>query len=739
MSAAVNTDDLSDEDKVFVRWFGSEKPIESSNCAQFGAVDVARRIARIIGQSHPVTVGLFGPFGSGKSSVINLAISAAARPDRSRLLLCRIEAWGVRENSAVSYILRSAVTCISKYVDCIALSTIPAEYKSVLTGSGSLWGRIVAAMLDKEESPREVLGELDFVLSSVGRRLLIIIEDVDRCHEPDRLVNEVAPLLDQLKDLRCVSFIFAANIEHTAVDKLVRLLEHIELVPRPTQNETIDLMIQFRAVLHRARSHVDVLSEEERDKRFLGSARYDISSLLGREGDDPVHHVERLLTTPRRIKSVFRRTWNAWQVLHGEVDRDELLVIHVLREAAYEAYGFVHANIKRLRSVSLRSPELAKEKQEQLDGLRREFKERLPTAKSDVEAATWGLIVFLFPGLAPTWSAERRSAQRIEDSEPTDYWERTHAEAIADGEIRDQTIIEAIRRWKEERSGRVLDGYSLAEAMLFKYEEGFAAKVEQFGAALDAEQVRLLAGELFDLILSRKGCRNRPSSRGDENEYPGFIELWRLSLRKQFPNHEEWLIGQIRKALETDLRLALDMYHYWRFESENEVKGKAKHPGIRTALVRATQDAYANKPEALAEVIDSKYMYSLGHLVLLYSTRREGGDGFSFEEWAWLGPVLLAATELAPNTMVPQVVGLLYSNVREVILDTFNPDAEPKSRITHEFDEELAVGLFGTGLSKIMKTIAQPFDETALDDEQKARVENARRHAQGWMAKKEQE
>jgi len=246
-----------------ITWLEREQPVESVSDDMFGARHVARRIAGRFYDKRIPTIGLVGPWGSGKSSTLRL-VEHYVRKDREfatemrakwregregwqlarnffppSILTCSVSAWGLLDADGATVVLRDAVRCLSKHVDCLGLQSLPGEYEKALTGLGPTWVQVPLA-LSREHNPTEALRQLDPILAAINARLVIFIEDLDRnLGEPDMAISQdvrtkgtgararvntrvvvppkasvfrsVQSMLDRLRDLDNVSFVLAIS------------------------------------------------------------------------------------------------------------------------------------------------------------------------------------------------------------------------------------------------------------------------------------------------------------------------------------------------------------------------------------------------------------------------------------------------------------------------------------------------------------------------------------------------
>ena len=726
-----------------IGWLNEEKPIEKPAEDRFGMAVVARRVARILREKPLKTIGLIGPYGCGKSSILNMVEHYIKNPpqgnnkelfDQDKIIICKIDGWGLCKDSAAEVILRKTVAELSKYVDCLGLRNIPQEYQKALSDAGSWWLKLISVGFKKKDAAKQ-LEKLDNVLLCTGMRMIIFIEDVDRNVQKDEKINEVAALLDRLKGLENVSFVLAisSNVNMADAGISMRLAEHIEVIPElPPKNVRTVVNIFRENCLSQYPDDIDCVSEEKKERRWGPKDLDEEWNELTGGSDKPAFAIPKLLTGPRLLKQSLRRTWQAWQAkqawrnLHGEIDFDDLLMVNVLRFAAPKAFDFVHNYIHKLRiaeggkisnvikkrvGAACESMNMGGESDTGQD-IKVIWKDYIKDDPLDDEAA-YNLIEALFPGITNWDSNKTLGPQCIgRESNGTDYWVRLNAEELNNNEIPDQQILLAIDQWKQDKESKVRQEHTLAEAMLNV--EGFSEKIEHFGVMLTGNEVRYLAQQLFALILKGQGKRKHPS--GSDDGYPGFIELWRLAHERSIENYDEWLLQEIQKALPVSLRFANELYYYWG--SEKLIKDIAK---LRSKTISKSRDIYRNV-ESLLEAIDPYFIYCVYHFAVLYSEPKYGGSGYKPEDWTWLADILLEASRKNSQIIVPQIVPLVcQSNMG-------------KKEYIYKFNNENTNKLFGEKVSELMRLLSKEIDVSLLSEEDRNIIQFAQDEAKTWLS-----
>jgi len=730
-----------------IKWIERETPIGSPEEDVLGATTFAKRILRLLRRQPVQTIGVVGPYGCGKSSILNLlahyitcAPGELVDDDTSdgenlwpidEMVVCWVKSWGQTEGNAAQHILRAAVRELSQHTDCIGLEDMPRRYRDAMAQPTGVIGRVINQFVGFDVEPDSILRRLDTVLKRAGKRLIIIIEDVDRNPGGEGFVNEIGSLLDNLKGLHNLSFVLAIGREFGREELIVRLTEQVETIPYMSREHTFPILRMFRKYcLELHPKDIDCLAPEKREKRagFDRSETLDGFAVIDDSFKHTIDYAERLQLTPRVLKTALRRTWHAWSTLHGEIDFDDLLFCSILRIGAPEAFMFVNENSRRLQSLYPQpSGETGKERDEKSRAILEElFKDRVSKATWDITAAR-KLVEFLFPGWKKTDFFARTidAPQGVTTYQPTDYWGRLNREELRPSEIRDQEVLHAISDWKTsyDRQGDwkyVLDRLStesdLGNAMLDR--KGFPEKVEQFGALLDGKDVRYLASEVFGRILQSG------KSIGKGEDQGGFIELWRLSLEKQVNWHEEWVAGEIEKALHKSLRFANDIYYFWRLQDKG-----ARHTwsslALRKSVVALAQKIYGEKEDTLAAVLDTNYPYSIYHLVVLFGQEDQGGPGFDNEDWSWLSPVLLKGCRKHPAVLVPPVAVLAGETKHPFRKEEWDVELQP-DRISK---------IFGAETHSLMKLLTVETDLSHLEQQAKLTVEAIRAKAAEWISR----
>lgn len=239
---AYGTRHIFDDDEDLLTWVLEEKPIRHPKQDLFELVPSARRVAKLLFDRTPSSIGIVGPYGSGKSSFANLVEYYLKDPlpepagDQNHqfsgdIIFCRIDGWGRESGTVAQKILSQSIAEVKRQVDCTSVIALPENYRKAIAGAGSAGGAVISTLMQSSHDPVSQLRRLDNILAAANLRLIIVLEDLDR-NVSDGIVREEMPaLLDRLRILNNVSFLLAIGTERQFSDVLIRICDHLEATP----------------------------------------------------------------------------------------------------------------------------------------------------------------------------------------------------------------------------------------------------------------------------------------------------------------------------------------------------------------------------------------------------------------------------------------------------------------------------------------------------------------------------
>ena len=231
----------SNNDEDLIAWILDESPIKHPTDDVFDHAIPARRIARLLMQETPSSIGVIGPYGCGKSSLLNLieyylentndlGLCNADPCFSGQIVRCKIDGWGRISGTAAQKIIALAIAEVRRHVDCMSIVALPENYRNAIAGASSTGGAVLSALLQISHEPVAQLSKLDNILAAANMRLIIFLEDLDRNVGDEIIRDEMPALLDRLRVLGQVSFVLAIGTDRQFSDVLIRICDHVEAV-----------------------------------------------------------------------------------------------------------------------------------------------------------------------------------------------------------------------------------------------------------------------------------------------------------------------------------------------------------------------------------------------------------------------------------------------------------------------------------------------------------------------------
>ena len=735
-----NLKQIIEKPSRLIDWIHKEEPIESPFDDLFDMKIFARRITHIL-RSIPIkTVGLVGPYGCGKSSILKMADYYVNNPDSfyndkdknnsqdegyyplEHVITCWVSGWGFREGTAAEHILQASIKQLEKHTDCLSVTNLPGKYGRAISDSGNILMRIIGSLLCGWQSPIDILGKLDLLLSRIDKRMVIFLEDIDRNKRTDLFFNEISALLDGIKNLHNITFVLAIGEEHKGQEVLIKTSEHIETIPNLNRRFVISMCKTFREhCLSMLDECIICITDDERNKRMgIGRSKV-IESMAEIESSmkKPIDYISMLLNNPRVAKITLRRTYQSWKKLYGEIDYDDLLIANVLRSSAPEIFMYINQNIASFQYLASGSEHAKKRAEENRENLHKGLEEN-KVAEWNFEAAK-ELVNCLFHGwtesstvMYPSMRKNIRNYQYADNSWPTDYWARLMREELSFDEVGDQEILKALVEWNEDKQKKSFRNMNMREALLSEQE--VFDKVQQFKEFIEPDTLRDLAKEQFQISLKKE--KNKAS-----HENCPAVSQWFLlkpDIRSfDSKDWQDWIYEMIKMSLPISLGYVNGLYAFW-VEPKHYTLYKP-----RSKIIEEAKRIYGSNPEVLINAIDPEY-FSVSHFAKQYSDTEYGGQGFNPEEWQWLGDVLFKAIKINREIIIPQIVLL----IGEIDIKRGPTDGK---EYHYELNEGIGKGVFGNSFKRIMQLLAEDIDLSGYSSETRTYVDLCRSWARRWL------
>ncbi len=684
--------------KAVLKWAENDSPITDRKNDIFGTFPIAQRIAKLLEKNENSSIGLAGAYGTGKSSIVNMVKQMLAEKDD--ILFCEVPCWGFAESRYVlQEILESIVRKLREAgIDGPLLQQVPRDYMQALYKSGgSGWNilfRLLGAFYERQTSPKKVLEALRQSLKE--KRLVVVVEDVDRDEHPNFSMAEVNGVLMNLKGIGNLSLLivgpmYGGGKEETVYDKLC---DHIEVVPFLQYHHKSNLFKKIGAY-HTSKDAFldDVLLDHETHKRhnlpsdrniatFIGysnSVRAETTIIPGEEAWQPLMS---FISTPRKLKQCIRHLNASWQRLHGECDYVDLLILTILKYARFEFYAFIYEHIEMLRHPELlkqarkektnnqnnapstpEEPSLIKNQKEMI----RSLAEAIKANNEDV----WDVLDSLFPRYTHElrerrWSPPNISERRIEYSGgAVDYYARIVSETIEEASPRDQQQLRAFIEYNEK------DNIVPMVELL--------SNAESSSDRIHVDWLGYLDGKRIPELTKHVILRSLEKRKLDMNMDGGTAILcyqWNAERKKEwrylFP---KWYELMFREILPKNMKFAVHFFEQYCRENKQNIdyEGSIK-PFTRYGLPdgidpKEISDLFVKSAKAVYKtpkaIVDACFFDTIGYdrkdeslFHIIDSTCRSENKDNSYndiERWKWLPAVLLKGLKHKDNQIKTKI------------------------------------------------------------------------------------
>ncbi|MGA0607966.1 KAP family P-loop NTPase fold protein [Phenylobacterium sp. VNQ135] len=426
----------------------SERPLETADDDRLDRAPFARRVAGVLADrpaADSIVVGLFGPWGDGKTSALAM-IKEALRPDPD-VVVVEYNPWffsGDAEAIAKSFFLtigdaleRSGLFSKEK------IGGLLATYGGLIPKVGDAAKRVGEALSVRQLA--QVRHDVGRILGKHKKRVVVFIDDIDRLDRKE--IQTLFKLVRLSGDFPYTSYVLAFD-DGVVADALSevygegdtaagrRFLEKIIQVPLhlpPANPETLQHMA-FSAC-DRALNLSGIKLNEQRAAEFANQFAYSLMPAL---------------KTPRQVRLYDNALTFAVPILKGEVNVGDQMLIEGVRIFYPDLYAFIRDHPSRL----LKATAEGRDRPQQGAILR----EALGVEVSDPEIERLQrLVEHLFPRTSSssyggdweeTWAGEKRICA-------SGYFRRYFTYAIPAGDMADAAIDDLIAAAQAQDADRL--------------------------------------------------------------------------------------------------------------------------------------------------------------------------------------------------------------------------------------------------------------------------------------------
>ena len=427
----------------------TDEPVSSGEEDALGRVRYAKRAAELIAKVHSpessAVIGLSGPWGSGKTSLVNMIVEQLhdAHPEWS---VSWFTPWATSDIAGLLGEFYSALTsalpkkqtakvrkalAVTASVAAPALTTIPVAGASVAEAV-----RLAGGALSKSPSWQTAFARASKELRQLGKPILVVVDDIDRLHGDELLtLLKVIRLLGRFDG---VQYLLAYDDE-----TLYRNLSGTGAVDAPgvSPERLMEKIVQYPLFVpemarYQQLARLDAGFEEV--SRELGDNQPSSQRLSGL-----AHCFTNLLTTPRAIDRYIAQLQHHIPLLPpDEIDDEDLQLLTLLRVALPALYAaipryrdeFIRGHINRLDPDVKASFEYIPFSVDPI--LKHVAEEDRETARE--------LLLSLFPKLPNDGRYTPHGSNRRQSVQHAAYFDRYFVMGILGHDVSDESVQQAV-------------------------------------------------------------------------------------------------------------------------------------------------------------------------------------------------------------------------------------------------------------------------------------------------------
>lgn len=431
--------------------FESDRPIEEFEQDRFGRWEFSRRVAQIIGgrrDSSSIVIGIYAPWGEGKTSVLNMIIQELNT--HSQIQTIRFNPWRFQGESHLlnnffsvlaGKLGKSIVTRgekLSKFFRDYADVLAPLSYTGV-----DVKGAIKGLVSARPEADLEKLkGRIEKFLKEADHRIVVVMDDIDRLDKEE--IQSVFKLVKLSADFPNMAYVLAFDEERVAqaleekygsieagqnyIEKIVQVPLHL-----PSITEEALRLFTFEGI-DAALKSADIELSQQQVEHFVNTFALSFQPRLD---------------TPRLAKRYTNALSFVLPLLKNEVDLVDLMII----EAARIFYPHLYSTIRDNPDIFLGKIQ-DKRGKDAIERTKAILDQALNDLSEDDKRVAKHIIWELFPRMrgpnllggaiqGPDWQSTWTKGKRIT---AIGYFDRYFSFGVPPNDVSDQRIDELIEQ-----------------------------------------------------------------------------------------------------------------------------------------------------------------------------------------------------------------------------------------------------------------------------------------------------
>lgn len=427
----------------------SDRAVDAASGDEFGFIEIAKKLAHSLAdaaESDGMVIGIEGPWGSGKTSLLNFLCLELPKLDRANVHVITLAPWLTGDTVSLVESLTNAIADILDAADSpdkdgwwTRGKKKTGEYGEILRNYGARTGRVLAPIakvagvfyppasvlgeglsvgseylekLKRDPTDAEVKRFISAKLSAQSQRFLVLIDDLDRL-EPHQAV-EVIRMVRSVADFPKMAYVMCydrAVLAH-ALERGLQVKDgdlYLQKVVQLTFNiplpEPFDLRLSLREKAMAVYREVNGAYPQNEEAEDLRSA-------IDREGGD--------LRTPREIKLVLNAIKFAYRNMAEDLYFPDLCRISLIKILNPPLYRWLE-NYLSLRSVIFTGD--AHVDEDETNEIGTALGVLMPSDSVSSTRSIWNLSTYI-PGLQRDEDPKERVFQKVSEKETAEYIER---------------------------------------------------------------------------------------------------------------------------------------------------------------------------------------------------------------------------------------------------------------------------------------------------------------------------
>lgn len=246
ISSLKDREDREDESDYY-----KEIPVKNKKQDLLQRDKIIRKLINSFEKNHIHTAAILGGFGTGKTSLTHLLESELS----SNYLICRINSWGIDPLQIQKTTIENIVERVSHETSCAELKSIAHRFVSNLKGVSTLGLDILSVFDSLQRDPFVQIEKIDNHLLRIDKKILVIIEDIDRHNHSQCLLDELLSLLDKFRTTNSIyALITLGSNSNKDIDQFTstinRSIGYYEYIPRLNGAQAKNKIIHHFGCVH---------------------------------------------------------------------------------------------------------------------------------------------------------------------------------------------------------------------------------------------------------------------------------------------------------------------------------------------------------------------------------------------------------------------------------------------------------------------------------------------------------